>query len=93
MARLQGVPGGGTNVNVNCITKHTDIFFSLGQHFDSYLTSCSARKEMLVIETQFCCALRMCVCVCEYCPSACHKSIWGSGSVAPPISDLGTKGR
>jgi len=64
VARLQGVPGGGTNVNVNCITKHTDIFFSLGQHFDSYLTSCSARKEMLVIETQFCCALRMCVCVC-----------------------------
>jgi len=36
VAQLQGVPGDGTNVNVYCTTEHTDIFFSIGQHFDSY---------------------------------------------------------
>jgi hypothetical protein len=27
VAQLQGVPGAGTNVNVNCITKQTYKFF------------------------------------------------------------------
>jgi hypothetical protein len=35
VAQQHFVPGGGTNVNVICSTKHIDIFFSLGQHFDS----------------------------------------------------------
>jgi hypothetical protein len=59
VAQLQAVPGDGTNVNVNSTTKHTNIFVSLGQYFDSYLNTFNARKEMLVIEIQFCCALKM----------------------------------
>jgi len=46
VVQLQGVPGAGTNVNVNCTTKHTYKFFSSGQHFYNYPTNYSARKEI-----------------------------------------------
>jgi hypothetical protein len=53
VVQLQALTRDGANVNVKCATNHTDIFFSLGKHWVSYLTSFSSRKEILVIETQF----------------------------------------